>query len=281
MSLVYCLADVYNQAQRIAPEREDQRLSLNIPLWQYVKQQNRPGPNQKITMQNIPCKVENIEALTKNVSRITLIPSQTVKFNPGQYLRVILAENDKRPFSIANAPREDGRLELHIGAEPGNKYAGEVLQCIRDKEKITIDGGHGKAFLHRETLKPIVLVAGGTGYSYTSAILQQLLTSPLKEPVFLYWGGRNIDDLYAYQELCKLDKKYSRFRFIPVVENPPTNWQGKTGWVHKAVLADFVSLAPYQVYIAGRFEMAGVAREEFHQQGLLLKNLYGDAFEFI
>jgi aquacobalamin reductase/NAD(P)H-flavin reductase len=281
MSLVSCLADVYNQAQRIAPEREDQRFSLKYLLWQYLKQYNSPDPNQKRTMQNIPCKVEKIEALTKSVSRITLTPSQTVNFNPGQYLRVILAENDKRPFSIANAPSEDGSIELHIGAEPGNSYAAEVLQRMHDSGEITIDGGHGKAFLHRETLKPIVLVAGGTGYSYTSAILQSLLASPLKEPVFLYWGGRHLDDLYAYQELCELDQKFDRFRFIPVVENPPANWQGKTGWVHKAVLADFVSLEPYQVYIAGRFEMAGVAREEFHQQGLLLKNLYGDAYEFI
>ena len=232
-------------------------------------------------MQNIQCKVEKIEALTKSVSRVTLIPSQTVNFIPGQYLRVILAENDKRPFSIANAPREDGRLELHIGAESGNNYAVEVLQRMHDNGKISIDGGHGKAFLHREKLKPIVLVAGGTGYSYTSAILQHLLASPLKEPVFLYWGVRDLGDLYAYQELCELDERFNRFRFVPVVENPATSWQGKTGWVHKAVLADFVSLEPYQVYIAGPFEMAGVAREEFHQQGLLLDNLYGDAYEFI
>ena len=232
-------------------------------------------------MQNIQCKVEKIEALTQNVSRITLNPSQTVNFKPGQYLQVILAENDKRPFSIANAPRDDGRLELHIGADPGNSYAVEVLQHIHDYGEITINGGHGKAFLHRETLKPIVLMAGGTGYSYTRAILQQLLVSPLKEPVFLYWGARNLEDLYAYQELCELDKKFTGFRFIPVVENPAQDWQGKTGWVHKAVLADFVSLKPYQVYIAGRFEMAGVAREEFHQQGLLLNNLYGDAYEYI
>ena len=66
-----------------------------------------------------------------------------------------------------------------------------------------------------------------------------------------------------------------------MVEDPPVNWQGKTGWVHKAVLADFVSLEPYQVYLAGRFEMAGAAREDFQQQGLLLENLYGDAYEFI
>jgi aquacobalamin reductase/NAD(P)H-flavin reductase len=152
---------------------------------------------------------------------------------------------------------------------------------MRDNGEITIDGGHGKAFLQRDTLKPIVLVAGGTGYSYTSAILQHLLANPLKEPVFLYWGARKVEDLYAYQELCELDEKFTGFRFIPVVENPPANWQGKTGWVHKAVLTDFVSLSPYQVYLAGRVEMAGLAREEFHQQGLQLTNLYGDAYEFI
>jgi len=236
---------------------------------------------QKLTMQKTFCKVERIEPLTDTVSRVILNPEHTVDFTAGQYLRVIMTEQDKRPFSIANAPREDGRLELHIGADPGNAYSAQVLQMMRDEGKVQIDGGHGNAFLRADKPKPIILLAGGTGFSYTYAILQQLLSQPLKEPVFLYWGTRTLGDMYAHSELVALDKQHHHFHFIPVVELTDASWVGRTGWVHKAVLADFVSLEPYQVYIAGRFEMAGAAREEFHQQGLLLNNIYGDAFEFI
>ena len=193
-----------------------------------------------------------------------------------------MGEEDKRPFSIANAPDpDDTRLELHIGAGPGNDYAGQVLERMQNDGEISVDGGHGSAHLRENLPRPTILMAGGTGFSYTYSILLELLKQNYHEPVFLYWGTRTLDDMYAYQELKKLEKEYRDFTFVPVIEQPPEDWKGKTGWVHKAVLEDFVSLEPYYVYVAGRFEMAGVAREEFHTKGLILDHLFGDAYAFI
>ena len=227
------------------------------------------------------CKVDAIEPLTPVVSKVVLSPNSPVDFKAGQYLRVIMGEKDKRPFSIANAPREDNSLELHIGAGPGNNYASQVLDKMQSTGEIEIDGGHGEAFLREQSIKPMILLAGGTGFSYTLSILQRRLALQSKEPVFLYWGTRTLADMYAFDALTKLHDTHDHFRFVPVVDVADEGWPGKTGWVHKAVLTDFVSLEPYQVYVAGRFEMAGVAREDFHNKGLLLENLYGDAYQFI
>lgn len=232
-------------------------------------------------MPEILCNVERIEPLTEIVSRVILAPQQKVDYLPGQYLRVIMGPEDKRPFSIANAPADNNHLELHIGAGPENSYASEVLDKMRNENSITIDGGHGKAFLREIGPRPTILLAGGTGFSYTYSILRKLINQNSHEPIFLYWGTRTLEDMYAYDALLELDKTHKYFRFIPVLDQPHEEWQGKTGWVHKAVLADFVSLEPYHVYVAGRFEMAGVAKEDFHNKGLILEHLYGDAYEFI
>ena len=49
-----------------------------------------------------------------------------------------------------------------------------------------------------------------------------------------------------------------------------------------AVLDDFGSLAGKDIYIAGRFEMAKIARERFcRERGADAGRLFGDAFEFI
>ena len=230
----------------------------------------------------IQCKVHSIEPLTEIVSRVLLKPDSEMTFKAGQYLRVIMGSEDKRPFSIASAPgTKDALLELHIGAGPGNDYAGQVLNKMQEHGEILVDGGHGKAFLRENLPRPTILVAGGTGFSYTYSILQELLEQNYHEPVFLYWGTRTLEDMYRFDELTALAEKHSDFTFVPVVEQPPEEWQGKTGWVHKAVLEDFVSLEPYYVYVAGRFEMAGVVREDFHQKGLMLDHLFGDAYEFI
>ena len=232
-------------------------------------------------MQIIQCKVEKIESLTDTIKRVVLIPESPLNFIAGQYLQIVMDENDKRPFSIANAPRPDGTIELHIGAEPGNQYAGQVIEKMITGGVIEVEGGLGEAFIRQSDAHTTILLAGGTGFSYTLSILQQLLSKPLKAPVQLYWGTRTVADMYAFEELKILEQQHPLFTFVPVVEHPEENWTRKTGWVHQAVLEDIQDLATYQVYVAGRFEMAKVVRDDFTKQGLPITSLFGDAYAFI
>jgi aquacobalamin reductase/NAD(P)H-flavin reductase len=232
-------------------------------------------------MQIIQCKVEKIEALTDTIKRIVLIPDSPLNFIAGQYLQIVMGDDDKRPFSIANAPRANGTVELHIGAEPGNQYAGQVIEKMLKDRVVSVEGGLGKAFLSQSDAQATILLAGGTGFSYTLSVLQQLLSKPLEKPVSLYWGTRTIADMYAFDDLNTLVQQHPLFTFIPVVEFPETGWTGKTGWVHQAVLKDIQDFTNYQVYVAGRFEMAKVVRDDFSKQGLPMSSLFGDAYAFI
>ncbi|QJR81502.1 NAD(P)H-flavin reductase [Alteromonas pelagimontana] len=231
-------------------------------------------------MSQIQCRVGEISPLTQVVYKVELIPAEPMSFRAGQYILVHMGENDKRPFSIANAGFDDQRIELHIGADEKNAYATEVLTRMRETGEISISGGHGEAFLQSNGL-PIILIAGGTGFSYTYSILQQALHDHPHTPVALYWGGRHQDDLYLFDELTALAARHQNFSFIPVVEFAHDDWTGRTGWVHHAVLADYPTLADNQVYIAGRFEMAKAARDDFNARGIAPENLFGDAYAFI
>ena len=82
-------------------------------------------------MSEIKCKVASITPLTEVVQKVELTPESPVEFKAGQYAMVVMGEKDMRPFSIANAAFDNSRIELHIGAEPGNSYAGEVLERMR------------------------------------------------------------------------------------------------------------------------------------------------------
>ena len=200
--------------------------------------------------------------------------------NDASQSAVHVGGKDQRPFSIANPAYENDKIELHIGADEKNAYATEVLDRMRETGEITISGGHGEADLRADGT-PIILIAGGTGFSYTWSILQQLLHKHPENPVTLYWGGRHKDDLYLFDELSALTARHSQFNFAPVVEFPEADWEGHKGWVHQAVIADHNDLSSFQVYIAGRFEMAKVARDDFTEKGLSSDKLFGDAFAFI
>ena len=232
-------------------------------------------------MQNVTCRVEALDEMADTLWYVRLKPETPVDFLPGQYLLVVMAEDDKRPFSIANTMTADGTLELHIGATPENTYAMQVLKRMQEQGEITVQLPAGKAHLRTDSPRPVILMAGGTGFSYTRSILQQMLADGLKQPVFLYWGVRFAEHLYADQEMKAWAAAHPELTYIPVVENAEPQWSGRSGIVHEAIMEDFVSLHDYDLYVAGRFEMAGVAREAFKEKGVVIEQLFGDAFEFI
>lgn len=136
--------------------------------------------------------------------------------------------------------------------------------------------------MREDSDKPLLLIAGGTGFSYVRSILDNCLGRGINQPIFVYWGGRDECQLYANDELKALADKHSNLTYVPVVESAPEGWQGKTGNVLEAVSDDFVCLSAYDIYICGRFEMAGAAREQFSaEKGAERERMFADAFSFI
>ncbi|MBT1452248.1 NAD(P)H-flavin reductase [Glaciecola sp. XM2] len=220
------------------------------------------------------------EQLTPYVYKVLLQPDTAVSFKAGQYLQVVMGAQDKRPFSIANPPYQSDVIELHIGATPANPYAYEVMQKLEQDNALTLEIAHGTAYLQESSLDAI-LIAGGTGYSYTKSILLDILKNQPNRKVCLYWGGKKVTDLYETPQLQALADAHSTFSYIPVVEHPDDSWAGKRGIVHNAVMQDVKEFSNKQVYVAGRFEMAKVIKDDLLPLGLLPENMLGDAFAFI
>ena len=233
-------------------------------------------------MTTLSCKVTSVDAITDTVYRVRLVPEAAFSFRAGQYLMVVMDERDKRPFSMASTPDQHDFIELHIGASELNLYAMAVMDRILKDREIVIDIPHGDAWLRDDEDRPMVLIAGGTGFSYVRSIL---LTSLAKNPnrdITIYWGGREEKHLYDLAELEALTVTNPNLRVVPVVEQPPEAWRGRSGTVLAAVLQDFGSLAEHDIYIAGRFEMAKIARDLFcNERGAREDRLFGDAFAFI
>ena len=141
--------------------------------------------------------------------------------------------------------------------------------------------GLGNAHFRADSTKPVILLAGGTGFSYIYSIAQSIAAAALDRPVFVYWGVREQNALYHASVMQQWAAQNAKYRFIPVVQHPDDNWQGRSGMVHQAVLDDFVSLEAYDIYVAGPFAMAGVVRDAFIEQGAHREQLFGDAFAYI
>ena len=95
----------------------------------------------------ITTSVLSVEPLNQYVLKVTLDAKQALTFKAGQYLQVVMSEQDKRPFSIANAPENSNVLELHIGATPENPYAYEVIELAKSSQQLDVEVGLGYNWL--------------------------------------------------------------------------------------------------------------------------------------
>ena len=138
-------------------------------------------------MNEIKCQVASLEALTPYVYKVLLKPEQSVNFVAGQYLNFVLNDEDKRPFSIASSPNND-LIELQIGAFSADSYPMQVIEHIKNNAEVTVEMPLGNAQLNVESEKPLLLIAGGTGFSYIKSMFEYLSQQQSKRKVVVYWG---------------------------------------------------------------------------------------------
>lgn len=231
-------------------------------------------------MNSIRCKIEKVAPFNDAVYQVLLRPEKPLEFKAGQYLCVVMGEKDKRPFSIASAPGSE-LIELHIGAAVSESYPMQVVERLRNNSHIDIEAPGGEAFLRHQSIRPRLLVAGGTGFSYIKSLVEQQIALGQKVETLLYWGCRNPEAMYYEAIAREWHQAHPWLHFVPVVEQAEAEWQGKQANLLAQIRSDFVSLVGYDIYIAGRFDMVGAARELFREMGLDEAHLYGDAFAFI
>ena len=204
------------------------------------------------------------------------------QFEAGQYVDFILSDGMRRSYSIANAPSAAGvmDLEFHVRHLPGGVFTDKLFGGMKLREKFQFEGPLG-SFLLRDSSKPALFLASGTGYAPIRSILLKELANGNTRKMVLYWGGRSRKDLYLFEEAQDLARRYANFTFVPVLSEPlaQDEWTGATGFVHRAVMQDLKDLSAWQVYACGVPAMVDAARLDFVEQcGLPEHEMYADAF---
>jgi CDP-4-dehydro-6-deoxyglucose reductase len=213
----------------------------------------------------VPARVIKMERVAPDVMRIELRPPTNEKFRflPGQYVDVLLRDGTRRSFSMANTPREDSVLELHL-RNYGGPFSRHVFGTMKEKDIVRIEGPFGTFCLREQSKKPIVLLASGTGFAPIKAIIEHVIEQGIERPMTLYWGCRVRADLYMH-DLAERWQSEGKLRYIPVLSDAPAsdNWTGRTGLVHLAVMKDFPDLSAHQVYACGAPIMVESAHKDF------------------
>jgi CDP-4-dehydro-6-deoxyglucose reductase len=239
-------------------------------------------------VKKMPARVARLEQLAPDVMRVTLqLPaSDALQYHPGQYLDVLLPDGQRRSYSLATAPHrllESGvpQVALHIRHQPGGRFTDHVFDGMKEKEILRIEGPYGSFYLRDDSPKPIILLTSGTGMAPVQAMLEHMQFMGMTRDTVLYWGGRRLQDLYLDGWVRAQLTQMPHLRYVPVISDalPEDHWNGRTGFVHAAVLQDFPDLCDYQVYACGTPAMVDAARADFTTRaGLPEDEFYADAF---
>lgn len=251
------------------------------PLSDLVIECREIGAAKDIPVKTLPCRVQTLERVAPDVMRIRLrLPAaERLQFLAGQYIDILLKDGSRRSLSMANPPHDDALLELHL-RNYGGPFSNHVFTGMKEKDILRFEGPLGTFFLHEDSDKPVILVAGGTGFAPIKAIIEHAIHNGIKRPMKLFRGARQHDDLYL-NELPENWQKEHGVTYVPVLSDDPagSGWTGRRGLVHQAVMQEIPDLSGYEVYVCGAPAMVEAARRDFCERcGLPESSFYADAF---
>lgn len=226
-------------------------------------------------------KVYSNELATPDISllRLRLPAGQRAKFQAGQYLQVLLDDGSKRSYSMANPPQESDGVSLHVRHVQGGRFSAQVTQ-LTPGDTLQIELPFGHVALREDDFRPIVFVAGGTGFAPVKSILDDMLKRRIKRPMTLIWGAREAQGLYLRAAVERWQKQWPDFRFIGALSGVSVESIGDAyaGRVDEALRAHCPDLTDHVVYCCGSPLMAAAVRRVANNCGLALNDFYADVF---
>ena len=236
------------------------------------------GQFADIKSKTLPCRVDSFRRLADDVIEVVLRlpPKDPLNYLSGQYVDIIGKSGVRRSYSIANTPRQDGKLEFQIRQVKDGVMSQYWFEELASNDLLRLEGPQGTFALRNTTPTNLVFLATGTGIAPVKAILEQLKADPelvADKNVWVYWGGRHAQDIYWAPDLGSLP-----IAFMPVLSRPDSSWEGRTGYVQDALAHDEIDLADAVVYACGSEHMIHSAKEKLVTLGLPHKNFYSDAF---
>lgn len=250
-----------------------------------IEARSVPGAGQ-FPVLKLPSRVLKLERAAPDVMVMSLqLPAnQNLQYHAGQYVEFILRDGSRRSYSMANAPHNLGTppsIELHLRHMPGGVFTDHVFGAMKERDILRMEGPFGSFFLREDASRPMILLASGTGFAPIKALIEQLRENGNAQPASLYWGCRRKADLYRHAWCEQQAAELPWLRYVPVLSEPTAEdaWQGRTGFVHEAVMADHPDLSMHRVYACGVPVMVDTARTDFVDRcGLPADEFYADAF---
>ncbi len=207
--------------------------------------------------------LEAVERVAEDTVRLALALDADMPFLPGQYARIgVPGTGAERAFSFS---RRDG-AEFHARLLPDGLMSTYLARCARPGDRLELSGPYGGFFL-REPVRPVLMVAGGTGLAPMLAMLEALEG---RQPAAVLFGAASAGRLFALDRLAASGAKVS----LAVEE------AGGGPSVHTGFVTDLIDPAETDTdaYVCGPPAMIDAARARLLSVGVAPERIHCERF---
>lgn len=185
--------------------------------------------------------IRGIDRLTPDAVRIRFAPPPGVTFRPGQFLTLCIeldGVEHRRAYSLCSDPATQDEWAIGV-KQTQNGLISTWLNQQLDGGELVVMGPSGS---YGPTLgrgpRTVALVSGGSGITPHLAIAYGILGAEPRSRVKLVYANRDAASVMFRAELDALITRYpERFALREVLEQPPAEWEGGTGYLSAADVA--------------------------------------------
>ena len=274
------------------PYLSDDELAENVRLSCQVKVRNDLQiivPEEIFLVKEFRVVVDQIDDLTPEIKglKFSIVTSEEgFTFKPGQYVQLEipkyrLSRNPEfRAYSVASGAEDHYHLELVITRMEKGIVSTYVHDYLKAGQELKISGPYGDFYL-RDSEKPILLIATGSGLAPIRSILYEIKRKKITRDTTLFFGARKRKDLFFFEELKEMEKVISSFTFIPTLSRAADEdkWQGEQGRVTDLIERHIRPNTVTEVYICGSPNMVNSCEKKLSEKGIPEECIFYDKFE--
>jgi len=201
------------------------------------------------------------------------------EYKAGQFMFVTIPSEDgelKKHFTISSSPTEPDFIEL-TKKLTGSSYS-NALDSLQIGEKAKIDAPYGK-FTFDKKIKKMVMLSGGIGITPLRSMCKYSTDMQLENNILLLYGNKTVEDIVYKEEFDYLQKKNNNLKVIYTLNNPPSKWEGYTGYIDAELIKKEVSdYASRVFYICGPPSMVEAMKGLLQELNILSEQIKTENF---
>jgi NAD(P)H-flavin reductase/2-polyprenyl-6-methoxyphenol hydroxylase-like FAD-dependent oxidoreductase len=214
---------------------------------------------------------------TTAILRVDVSGMDPLDYKAGQFAQLRVPGTDSwRNYSYAHPADGRDELEFIVRLLPDGVMSNYLRDHAAPGDRIVLRCSKGSFYL-RPVVRPVILVAGGTGLSAILAMAQSL-DAGITQPVYLLYGVTNAEDLCKLDELEELERRVPGLEVHTIVSRPDPSWAGQVGLVTDLFEDRMLDSGDADVYLCGPAAMVEAARNWLDNRNIHRVGLYYEKF---